>query len=331
MSRPPELEPRESEAEPREADVLTEALGELRRAILARLPGGAAARAAAEDASIDWFALFDELRHRLNSFGMDERTGEVDEFGMDELAVRRAEPLLEFLRRRYWRVEVTGLEEVSSTGPVLFVANRSGLLPWDGLMLSHLVAAAHPEGARPRFLVADWLITLPFVQPFLARLGGVRACRENAERLLGSGHSVVAFPEGAKGAAKVFRERYRLQRFGRGGVVSLAIEAGVPVVPVAVVGAEEVHPILFKLESVARGFGLPFLPVTPTFPMLGPLGAVPLPSRWSVRFGAPLDAGAFDHDAARDELLISRLTEEIRQQIQAMLDVELRARESVFA
>ena len=265
---------------PRAEDQLAEALSDLRRAIRARLPlGGDAPGDGTGERSIDWFALFDELRARLNRFGMDERTGEVDEFGMDELAVRRAIPLLEFLRTRYWRVEVAGIEEIPSDGPVLFVANRSGLLPWDGLMLAHLVARADPRGVRPRFLVADWLITLPFVQPYLARLGGVRACRENAERLLRAGRSVVAFPEGAKGATKVFRERYRVQRFGRGGVVRLAIEVGVPVVPVSVIGAEEVHPILFKLESAARGVGLPFLPVTPTFPWLGPLGALPLPSR----------------------------------------------------
>ena len=195
-------------------------------------------------------------------------------------------------------------------------------------MLAHVIAHAHPRGARPRFLVADWLITLPFVQPYLARLGGVRACRENAERLLGSGRSVVAFPEGAKGAAKVYRERYRVQRFGRGGVVRLAIEAGVPIVPVAVIGAEEVHPILFKLETVARGFGLPFLPVTPTFPWLGPLGAVPLPSKWSVRFGAPMEAEAFGREAAHDELLVSRLTDELRQAIQSMLESDLRRRDA---
>jgi 1-acyl-sn-glycerol-3-phosphate acyltransferase len=317
----------------RTEEQLSEALADLRREIRARLPALDAPEDAAPEtgASIDWFALFDELRVRLNTFGMQERTGEIDEFGMDEMVVRRAQPLLEFLRRRYWRVEVSGSEEIPSDGPALFVANRSGLLPWDGLMLAHVVARAHPRGEHPRFMVADWLITLPFVQPYLARLGGVRACRENAQRLLGSGRSVVAFPEGVKGAAKVYRERYRVQRFGRGGVVRLAIEAGVPIVPVCVIGAEEVHPILFKLETVARGFGLPFLPVTPTFPWLGPLGAVPLPSKWSVRFGPRLDAESLGREAASDELLIARLNDELRQAIQTMLDVELRRREATPA
>ena len=158
-------------------------------------------------------------------------------------------------------------------------------------MLAHGIERSHPSGERPRFLVADWLITLPFVQPYLARLGGVRACRENAERLLESKRFVIAFPEGVKGAAKVFRERYRLKRFGRGGVLRVAIESGVPLVPVGIVGAEEAHPILFKWTTPARAVGLPFLPVTPTFPLLGPLGFLPLPTKWVIRIGEPIALG----------------------------------------
>ena len=218
---------------------------------------------------------------------MSERSGEVDEFGMDELVLRRVRPLLDLLYDHYWRVDVDGEQRLPEAGPCLLVANRSGLLPYDGLMLAHAVERARPAGGRPRFLVADWLITLPFVQPYLARLGGVRACRENAERLLEAGRFVIAFPEGVKGAAKVFRERYRLKRFGRGGVVRVALESGVPLVPVGVVGAEEAHPILFKWHTPARALGLPFLPVTPTFPLLGPLGVLPLPSKWVIRIGKP--------------------------------------------
>ncbi|MGE4608244.1 MAG: 1-acyl-sn-glycerol-3-phosphate acyltransferase, partial [Myxococcota bacterium] len=179
-------------------------------------------------------------------------------------------------------------------------------------------------------LVADWLITLPFVQPYLARLGGVRACRENAERLLSSGHAVVAFPEGVKGAAKVFRERYRLKRFGRGGVVRVALESGVPLVPVGIVGPEEAHPILFKWGTPARIVGLPFLPVTPTFPLLGPLGALPLPTKWVIRIGDPIDLEHLAPDASTDELLVSRINEELGAQIQDLVDTGLADRESVW-
>jgi 1-acyl-sn-glycerol-3-phosphate acyltransferase len=227
-------------------------------------------------------------------------------------------------------VDVAGIEQLPADGPVLLVANRSGILPYDGLMISHVVAESLSESRRPRFLVADWLITLPFVQPYLARLGGVRACRENADRLLRTGRSVVAFPEGLKGAAKVFRQRYRLKRFGRGGVVRVALEAGIPMVPVAVIGAEEAHPVLFKMETLARSVGLSFIPVTPTFPLLGPLGLLPLPSKWSIRFGAPIETEHLGAETARDELLVSRMTEELRSEIQSMVDVDLHARAGIW-
>ena len=261
---------------------------------------------------------------------MTERSGHVDDFGLDSQTIRHARPLLEYLRSHYWRVDVAGIEQLPTEGPVLFVANRSGILPYDGLMISHVVAESISERRRPRFLVADWLITLPFVQPYLARLGGVRACRENADRLLRTGRSVVAFPEGLKGAGKVFRQRYRLKRFGRGGVVRIAIEAGIPMVPVAVVGAEEAHPVLFKMETLARSIGVSFIPVTPTFPLLGPLGLLPLPSKWSIRFGAPIETEHLGAKTARDELLVSRMTEELRSEIQGMVDVDLHSRVGVW-
>jgi 1-acyl-sn-glycerol-3-phosphate acyltransferase len=265
----------------------------------------------------------------VNAFGIVERSGEVDEFGADEVVLRRSQPFWDFLHDRWWRIEVEGIENLPEQGPCLLVANRSGLLPYDGIMISHTVFRSHPRHPLPRFLVADWLITLPFMQPWLARIGGVRASRENAERLLRRGHWVVAFPEGVKGAAKLFRDRYRLQRFGRGGVIRVARDTGAPLVPVAVIGAEEVHPVLFKVETLARALGLPFLPVTPTFPALGPLGLVPLPSKWTLRFGAPLPLEGLEA-AAEDEVAISRLTEELRADIQAMVDDGVRARGSVF-
>ncbi len=282
------------------------------------------------DVTVDWMDLFDELRRRANTFGMVERSGEVDEFGLDDLVVERARPLLDFLLDRYWRADVAGLGNLPVSGACLLVANRSGLLPYDGAVVSHAVSRWHPRGERPRFLVADWLVTLPFAQPTLARIGGVRACRENAERLLRGDRWVVAFPEGQKGAAKVFRDRYRLKRFGRGGAVRVALETGVPLVPVGVVGAEEVHPVLFKLGAPARALGLPFLPVTPTFPWLGPLGLLPLPSKWVIRFGEPLAFDRLTPDDARDELLVSRLTEELRGAIQGLVDDGLKARPSVW-
>ncbi len=314
-------------------DLWADALAGLRHEIRRRVaPASEAGASAAKDPpGIDWVALIEDLRRRLGQFGMRERSGEVDDFGLDPETIRSARRLLDFLRKRWWRIEVVGLEHVPGDRPVLFVANHSGLLPWDGLALAETLAEAHGEARRPHFLIADWLITLPFVQPALARLGGVRACRENAERLLTTGRSVVAFPEGVKGAAKTFRDRYRLQRFGRGGAVRLALAAEVPVVPVAIVGAEEAHPILFKVETPARALGLPFLPVTPTFPWLGPLGALPLPAKWVISFGEPLAASVRGAEQASDDLLVARLTEELRGEVQRLVKEALRIRQGVFA
>jgi 1-acyl-sn-glycerol-3-phosphate acyltransferase len=316
----------ETEAE----DLLSGALLDLRQEISSRFDSQTALGEAGDREPASWVALVEELRLRVPSLWMAERSGAVDDFGLDEQTLRHARPVLEYLRNHYWRVDVAGIEQLPTESPVLLVANRSGILPYDGLMVSHLVADSLSEARRPRFLVADWLITLPFVQPYLARLGGVRACRENADRLLRTGRSVVAFPEGLKGAGKVFRQRYRLKRFGRGGVVRVAIEVGIPLVPVAVIGAEEAHPVLFKMETLARSVGAPFIPVTPTFPLLGPLGLIPLPSKWSIRFGAPIETEHLGASEARDELLVSRMTEELRSEIQTMVDADLHARESVW-
>jgi 1-acyl-sn-glycerol-3-phosphate acyltransferase len=306
-----------------EGGLLRDALEGLRAELRARLPS--------DERGVDWMALFDSARRRLGSTGMRSLPAEVDEFGMDRAALERARPWLDALFDRWWRVEVSGADAVPRRRPCLFVANHSGLLPWDGLMICHALARERIAPETPRFLVEDWLLGLPFAQPFLTRLGGVRACRENAERLLRTHRSVVAFPEGAKGATKVFRQRYRVQRFGRGGVVRTAIAMRVPLVPVAVVGAEEAHPVLFKLESAARAVGLPFVPVTPTFPWLGPLGLLPLPSKWWIGFGEPIRSDELAPEAEQDEILVWRLNEQLRAAVQARLDEGLKARPSVWA
>ena len=329
MAEPPVPPDAEGDHEPAdepsggELALLRGALDGLRAELRARLPSG-------PDGSFDWMALYESLRRRFASAGMRGLPAEVDDFGMDAGALERVQPWLETLYTRWWRVEVNGIEAVPRGAPSLLVANHSGLLPWDGLMICHALARHDPVAPRARFLIADWLLALPFAQSVLTRIGGVRACRENAERLLRTGRSVVAFPEGAKGATKVFRQRYRVQRFGRGGVVRTAIAARAPLVPVAVVGAEEVHPVLFKVETAARAVGLPFVPVTPTFPALGPLGLLPLPSKWWIGFGAPIATGDLDLDAADDEILVWRLTEQLRSAVQEMVDAGLRRRASIW-
>lgn len=322
MDEPTKIDPASSDGD--EMEALREALDDLRREIDVRLHGasdcGNADRAVAQ--------LFDQARRSLSTLGVSAHDPSVDEFGFDRGFVDGVKSAFDLLFDRYWRVEVTGLSNVPQ-GPCLLVANRSGVLPYDAVMFCHAWERERGAAWRPRFTVADWLITLPFAQPNLARLGGVRACRENVERLLASGRPVLVFPEGVKGAAKPFRERYRLQRFGRGGVIRMALETGVPVIPVGIVGPEEAHPILFKW--VPPGRSLPFVPVTPTFPWLGPLGMLPLPTKWRVHVGNPIDLASAERDAAQDELLLSRLTEELRHEVQELIHCGLDARSSVWS
>ncbi len=278
----------------------------------------------------DVVELYEELRQHSSLPGQSDVSAVVDEFGLDERYLRRARRYIDFLYERWFRVKAFDTQNIPQAERLLFVSNRSGILPYDGLMIASTVERHVPGAQRPRFLVADWLMTLPFTQPAIARIGGVRASSDNAERLLEKGDSVIAFPEGQKGAVKPFRDRYRLQRFGRGGFVSLAVRQRAIIVPVAVVGAEEVHPILFQPRLPRRILGTP-VPITPTFPLLGPLGLVPLPSQWRIRFGEPFYFDSVEPEAADDPLYVNRTRESVRGAVQTLLEEEVRRRPAVFS
>ncbi len=267
---------------------------------------------------------------RLRMIGTAES---VDDFGYDPAFHARLLPLIRLLYEHWWRVEVSGIEHVPASGRLLLVGNHSGgLFPYDGAMIAEALRAHHPGGGRhARPLVEDFVYHTPFLGPVLARAGIVRASSANARRLLLREQAVVVFPEGAKGLGKYYRDRYRLQRFARGGFVSLALRTQAPLVPVAVIGAEEIHPVLARWHWMARALDLPYFPVTPTFPWLGLAGLVPLPTKWRIAFGTPIDLAA-EHgpDAHRDEILVNRLKEEIRERIQRMLVTGLSERDSVF-
>ena len=195
---------------------------------------------------------------------------ETDEFGADPRFAETLGPFFEFLYAVWWRVEATGIEHVPASGPGLVVANHSGVLPYDGMMVKLAIRHEHPARRECRMLALDMFALLPFLAPLLAKTGEVRANPENAERLLRQGELVGVFPEGVKGVGKHFKDRYKLARFGRGGFVRLALRTGAPIIPCAVVGAEEIHPVVGKADWVGRPFGLPYFPITPTFPWLGP-------------------------------------------------------------
>ena len=260
-------------------------------------------------------------------------TGEfhVDEFGFDDEFVEEILlPALRGFHRYYWRVRWKGLENVPSRGPALLVANHAGALPLDALVLKLGVLDVHPAHRHIRLLAADLVFRMPFVGTLGRKLGSTLACDEDSLRLFSRGDLVAVFPEGFKGVGKSWRHRYRLQRFGRGGFVTTALRAKVSIVPVSIVGSEEIYPMIHDAKSLARLAGLPYFPITPFFPWLGPLGLVPLPSKWIVEFARPIRTEHFAVDASEDAMLAFELTDRVRETIQEALYRNLRDRNSVF-
>jgi 1-acyl-sn-glycerol-3-phosphate acyltransferase len=255
---------------------------------------------------------------------------EDDEWGFDEDFADLVEPFFGFLYDRWWRVQVEGAHRVPAHGRALLASNHAGILPWDATMISVALLREHPLPRHPRFLVLNWAFDLPWISAFIRRVGGVVASPYNALRLLEQDQLVAVFPEGVKGTGKPFGERYRLQRFGRGGFVEIALRASAPIVPVAVVGSEEIYPKLADVPALARVIGAPFFPVTPTFPWLGPLGVVPLPSKWRIEFCDPIDTAHYGPDAASDRGLVLELTERVRETVQQAVYANLVRRGSAF-
>lgn len=256
---------------------------------------------------------------------------EIDEFGFDPAAYSALEPVLNLLYTKYLRVSVSGISNIPSRGKALLVANRSGALPLDVVMLLYAVYREHPAERRLKVLLEDMVFYFPFLGALLNRIGGVRACRENGERILNGGGVAAVFPEGVHGMRKPFGKRYELQRFGRGGFIKLALKTRSPVIPIAIIGAEESYPMLSKVSWFSRSLDIPYIPVTPIFPFLGPLGLMPVPSKWSILIGEPVriheDYGA---DDAGDGLLVNKLAEKVRAVIQDMINKALKDRGSVF-
>ncbi|MFH0900219.1 MAG: lysophospholipid acyltransferase family protein [Pseudomonadota bacterium] len=271
------------------------------------------------------------LWKRYRDLAMRDRSDVVDEFGRDPIYAKHAEPFLEFLYEKYFRIEVEGMENIGETGRALLVANHSGTLPYDAAMVMYTVRRNTPSHREVRTLVEDFVFHFPYLGTLVNRIGGVRACQENAERLLGQEQLVIVFPEGIKGIGKLYRDRYRLQRFGRGGFVRLALRTDSPIIPVAIIGAEEAQPMLARVTWFSRFLRVPYVPITPTFPLLGPAGLLPLPSKWTIRFGKPIDfCSSHGADAAEDRILVHKLAETVRASIQEMLDDALSRRRSVL-
>ncbi|HVE63461.1 MAG TPA: lysophospholipid acyltransferase family protein [Mycobacteriales bacterium] len=255
----------------------------------------------------------------------------VDDFGFDpDFSEHVLMALMRPLYEKYFRVEARGLENVPATGGALLVANHSGTVPLDAIGAALPLLDQHPAHRHLRMLAADLVFSLPVLAPLARKAGHTLACNADAERLLGAGELVGVWPEGFKGVGKPFSERYKLQRFGRGGFVSAALRTGVPIIPCSIVGAEEIYPMIGNLKPLARLLGLPYVPVTPTFPLLGPLGLLPLPSKWLIEYGEPIPTAHLGAAAADDPMLVFNLTDQVRETIQQTLYKLLMQRRSVF-
>jgi 1-acyl-sn-glycerol-3-phosphate acyltransferase len=258
--------------------------------------------------------------------------GESDEFGHHPGIEGAVAAVLRVLCRAWWRVDAVGLDALPAEGRVLLVANRAAtIFPVEAAVLKLVVRDQHPSARTVRPLIDPAMVRLPLVGDLLARCGYVAASSRNAERLLERELAVLLFPEGASGRGKLYRDRYRLGPFARGGVVRLALRTGTPILPVAIIGADEAHPVIGRWDGLGRWLGLPGFPLTPTFPWLGALGLIPLPSRWRIELGEPIDWRA-EHgpDAAGDARLVRRLTAETRRRLQDLVAGAHRRRGPAF-
>ena len=255
----------------------------------------------------------------------------IDDFGYDrELARQVLLPLAKPLYENYFRVKTLGITRIPNTGPALLVGNHSGTVAIDAVMMQYAVATEHPAERAVRNIGADLVFSLPFVGPMARKTGNALAHDEDAYELLRRGELVGVFPEGYKGVGKGWRERYKLQRFGRGGFIEVALRARVPIIPVAFVGPEETYPMIGNAKFLANLLRVPYFPITPTFPWLGPLGLLPLPSRWVIEFGNPIALDDYPEDAAEDKMLVFDLADSIRDTIQQMLYKNLKFRGGTF-
>ncbi|MHB8587808.1 MAG: lysophospholipid acyltransferase family protein [Candidatus Dormibacteraceae bacterium] len=273
------------------------------------------------------FAQFIYKQQALARRGADY---EVDDFGFDPQWTESFLSVFMVLYRDYWRVETTGVENVPATGRALLVSNHAGVLPWDGTMIKTAVFAEHSHPRHVRALVASLFMGMPMLSWFLRRTGQTVGHPDDTRRLLERDELVLVFPEGVRGTGKSFKDRYQLRRFGRGGFVATAIRSRAPIIPVSVVGSEEIYPMMADLAPVARFFGLPYFPVTPFWPWLGPLGMIPLPSKWRIQFHPPIHVEEHPPEAADDNNLVMALSDEVRDTIQQGIYDNLKLRRGVF-
>jgi 1-acyl-sn-glycerol-3-phosphate acyltransferase len=314
------------------AGVLTAALGNLRQLPVEQLKdlGRDPLKTLlqlAETLGVDWQDSVEDVV----AFTRSRMSGRyaIDEFGFDpEFTTKVFLPILRPLAQNWFRVEVRGIENLPTTGSALLVSNHAGTMPLDGMVLQSVV---YDEiGRHVRMLGADLIFKTPYSHDFARRTGTTLACQEDAERLLASDQLVAVFPEGFKGLGKPYADRYKLQRFGRGGFVSAAVRAQVPLIPVSIVGSEEIYPLIASAPTLARALGAPYFPITPLFPWFGIFGLIPLPSKWIIQFGEAITTDELSPGAAEDPMVVFNVTDQVRETIQHSLYALLMQRRSAF-
>jgi 1-acyl-sn-glycerol-3-phosphate acyltransferase len=293
------------------------------------------ARSGALDALVDFAGAMLPLRARNLQTVIDDHLSQIpnelneygyDAYGMSPLWMRRVLMPFALLYRYYFRVEVSGIDRLPE-GRVLVIANHAGQLPFDAAMLglALLMEAQPPRIARS--MGESWIPQLPWMSILAARIGALVGTPQNCIHMLENGECVVSFPEGVRGMNKLFSQRYQLQRFGT-GFMRLALETATPIVPVAIVGSEEQHPSFANLEGLARMFGAPALPITLTFPWLGPLGLLPLPVKYHIYCGEPQH---FEGEASDEDAVVDAKVEQVKEKIAGMLARGRRKREGIFS
>jgi 1-acyl-sn-glycerol-3-phosphate acyltransferase len=297
--------------------------------LAARAGIGAAPRELGQVVSRLWPAVRGRLAGALDLLRLLEAPRRLDPFGMDPQFAERLEAVVDLFYVVWWRVAVTDVAHVPTEGPAVVVANHAGAVPWDAFVLRRALRREHPAHRELRPLLDDRECALPLVGAAAVRYGAVRASADAAARLLAAGQAIAVFPEGSAAARKPWRERYRLLRFGRGGFAKVALRAGAPVIPCAIVGSEEASPGIARRGWLAERLGAPLLSANPSL-RIASAAALPLPSRWTLRFGPAIPTRDLGSGAADDPAAVNALAERVRARVQEMLDEGVAARSSVF-
>ncbi len=249
-----------------------------------------------------------------------------DPFGFEPEFLKYVAPFAFWLYRHYFRVEVHGIENIPASGPFLLISNHTGQIPLDAMMIATSLLADCKPPRIVRSMVEHWVPQIPYISYIFARAGQVVGTRDNARLLLQRGGCILAFPEGQRGINKTFDKAYQLEEFGL-GFMRLALDTGTTIVPVAVVGAEEQMPAIWNFKALAKILGMPAFPITPTWPLLGPIGALPLPVKYHIYFGKPV---LFEGAADDEDRIVGAQVEAVRTTIRELIARGLKERKGVF-